>query len=347
MKRPLLLVLVVMMLAWFAVRHERVRSLPHFSPPTEQFRAADRASRDARRAREQLRAKAHQATLEARNEAQRAIAEARSDFSESLDEATHELQGALQEAAEDIREAVDGIPVPIVPGTRVDIALPQPPALPEHPLAAVPHVQPVLPPTPPLSPNTPGFRGLVERPQPLLPRPAAPAPPQQLSSAPVGPKATHLLTGLISITEERAKDEARKLLDKEVTDWLELAGVPRSWKPPVRLIDAMIIETTVKPVVKDDDTLFKDYSTLYVANLLLDVSPERRATFLESYKRQLVHERMVLLGGALGFVLICLGAISGYIRADEVTRGYYTNRLRLLAAGGVGAAGVLIYQMLT
>ncbi len=51
------------------------------------------------------------------------------------------------------------------------------------------------------------------------------------------------------------------------------------------------------------------------------------------------------LGGSLGFVLICLAAISGYIRADEATKGYYTNRLRLLAAAGVGAAGVIVYRM--
>ncbi len=147
-----------------------------------------------------------------------------------------------------------------------------------------------------------------------------------------------MLTGLISATEERAKQEARKQLEKEVTDWLELSGVPRSWKPSTQQIDGMIIETTVEPIVKD-------YGTLYVAKLRLDVSPEQRAIFTESYQRQLVHRRMVLLGGTLGFILICLGAISGYIRADEATKGYYTNRLRLLPPAGVGAAGVLIYQM--
>ena len=165
-------------------------------------------------------------------------------------------------------------------------------------------------------------------------------PPREQPPISVGSKAQRLLIGLISATEERARDEARKQLEKEVSDWLELSGVPRFWKPSARLIDAMIIDANVEPVVKD-------YGTLYVAKLRLDVSPERRASFVESYKRELVHRRMVLLGGSLGFVLICLGAIASYIRADEITRGYYTNRLRLLAAGGVGAAGVLIYQMLT
>ena len=56
---------------------------------------------------------------------------------------------------------------------------------------------------------------------------------------------------------------------------------------------------------------------------------------------------VLLLGGGLGFALTCLAAVAGFIRADEATKGYYTNRLRLLAAAGVGAAGVAIYQALT
>ena len=332
MKRPLLFVLLVMMLAWFATtRYVRVRNPPHFSPLTVQLRPADRAHRDALRAAQEARAEAH-----------RAIAETRGELRESLNEVNQELHCALQEAAEEVRVAVDGIPVPILPGTRVVEALPQPPAsptLPECPLADV-SVQPALPPSPSAHSNPPGFPGLVEHPQAPPPPPLPPARPRQQPPNSVSPKETRLLTGLISATEERAKEEARKQLEKEVTDWLELSGVPRSWKPSTQQIDAMIIETIVEPVVKD-------YGTLYVAKLRLDVSPEQRAIFTESYKRQLVHRRMVLLGGTLGFVLICLGAISGYIRADEVTKGYYTNRLRLLAAGGVGVAGVVIYQMLT
>jgi hypothetical protein len=58
---------------------------------------------------------------------------------------------------------------------------------------------------------------------------------------------------------------------------------------------------------------------------------------VEAYDRELVRHRLATLGGTLAFVLICLAAISGYIRADEATKGYYTNRLRMLAAAGVGA----------
>jgi hypothetical protein len=131
-----------------------------------------------------------------------------------------------------------------------------------------------------------------------------------------------------------------------VAEWLEAANIPRAWTPPASLIDAMVVGTKVDKVIKDDDPLFKGYETLYEAKLKVDVSPERRATFVRAYQHQLVQKRMGLLGAGLAFVLLCLAAISGYIRTDEVTKGYYTNRLRLLAAAGVGAAGMAILRML-
>ena len=72
-----------------------------------------------------------------------------------------------------------------------------------------------------------------------------------------------------------------------------------------------------------------------------------REEVIAVYLKQLGMQRLLIVGGGLGFILVCLGAVSGYIRADEATKGYYTNRLRLGAAVGVGAAGMAIYQMLS
>ena len=102
----------------------------------------------------------------------------------------------------------------------------------------------------------------------------------------------------------------------------------------------MILETKVQPIVKD-------YGTLYEAKLRVDVSPEQRASFVKTHHLQVVHWRMAMLGGLLAFVLTCLAAISSYIRADEVTKGYYTNRLRVLTLTAVGAAGGLIYHLVS
>jgi hypothetical protein len=144
--------------------------------------------------------------------------------------------------------------------------------------------------------------------------------------------------GLISATEQRAKDEARRKLQSEVMNWLQPEVSP-PWSPPTQLLDAMVLETRIRPVVKD-------YGTLYEAELKVDASSFRRAQMVELYNRELVLRRLTTLGGTLTFVLICLAAVSGYIRADEATKGYLTNRLRLLAALGVGIAGVVIFRIL-
>ena len=63
----------------------------------------------------------------------------------------------------------------------------------------------------------------------------------------------------------------------------------------------MVLETRIKPVVKD-------YGTLYEAELKFDDSPQRRARLVDVYNRELVERRLITLGGTLTFVLICLGA---------------------------------------
>jgi hypothetical protein len=330
MKRLFLVILLVMFVAWFtSVRHARVRGRGELARLDERARGVAHEHREALRASAKARRDASQAVDEARREAHRAVAEAKVEVRQALDEAAHEVRKALEEAAQEIRQAVDGIPVPIVPGTRVTEAVAQPPAPPEAPDLAE------APPQPAASPEFehPGFPGLVKHPGVM---PAASAG----HNHPVANKEpeTRLVKGLPSADEERAKADARKQLDQVIADWLDAQGLPRSWKPSPRQIEAMILETKVSPVVKP-------YGTVYEAELRVDVSPEVRAGLAETYQRQLVHQRIVFLGGTLGFVLVCLGAVSGYIRADEATKGYYTNRLRMLAAAGVGAAGVVIYQM--
>lgn len=317
MKRLILLILLVGLAAWFMIRSEHPRRRPRHDGQTLEAvggpRAADSLGQEARRV-----------ALEARREARQArqaLADARVQVREAIEDATREVRQSLREAQRELRERHDDIPVPIVPGTRVEEAIPEPPDLPDLPSRPLAEV----PPEPPVPPQPP-------RP-PVPPRPPA-------------PRETRVVSGPISTTAERAREAAREKLDGVVAEWLEAAGVPPSWTPSRQQVDRMIVETTVETVAKDDDALFKDYSTLFVANLRVDVSPECRGGFVRAYRRQLVHGRMLLLGAALAFVLFCLGSLNGYIRADEATRGYYTNRLRLVTAVGVAAAGAVLYRMI-
>jgi len=149
---------------------------------------------------------------------------------------------------------------------------------------------------------------------------------------------TRKISSQMMATEDRAKADAIGKLEGELADWLS-PEIPETWKPPVKLVRSMIQDVKYQPVVKD-------YGTLYVAELTADTSTKRREKIIEVYQRETIQHRMLALGGTLAFVLACLGIISGYIRADEATKGYYTSRLRLLAAAGVGAAGMAVYRFI-
>jgi hypothetical protein len=144
---------------------------------------------------------------------------------------------------------------------------------------------------------------------------------------------------------DRARADARLQLEREVTEWLA-PEVPTHWKPPAPLISGMIRKVDVHPVKIDISPVEKRYGTVYEVTLEADFSPERRDEFLAAHQRELVARRLAVLGGSLGFVLVCLASLAGYIRADEATKGYYTHWLRAIAAAGVGASGVLLYQWL-
>ena len=328
MKRVFFLIVLVMVASWILLsrRTDRLRPVgqPRYGHKQLYVRdnSGDAARRHALEGRQQARRaleEAREALAEARDEVRQALDVARNDVRAAFDEVKvalvnddHTQDGARPNPVPkkvEASEEVDGLPVPIVPGTRVIEAEAKPPL---HPQPAV-RVHAPAPPAPPA--------------------PAVAAPPAADS-----PSVEQTVTGQLSATVERAVADARHQLSDRITHWLD-PEVPGSWSPPVRLVDAMIMgEPSIKQIQKD-------YGELFEATLTVDTSSARRNALIEVYNRQLVEQRMASLGGALAFVLICLAAVSGYVRADEATKGYYTNRLRLLSAAGVGAAGVIIYHM--
>jgi len=161
-----------------------------------------------------------------------------------------------------------------------------------------------------------------------------------LTPVPAGYASPDLLsvTGRLSATEERARKDARARLESVLAGKLE-PEIPPHWKVPAEMVDGMIQEVVITPRERD-------YGTVYEATLKVNFAPSMRAEIVAAYHRQEVVKRLVTLGAVLAFVLACLAAVSGYIRADEATKGYYTTRLRIAAVAGVGAVGVLVYRML-
>lgn len=182
---------------------------------------------------------------------------------------------------------------------------------------------------------------------------------------------SRVLIGRLSASEERARADLRKIVSREIADWLA-ADVPMDWVPPQKLVDRMVRGTYVQTVVRGFGPTpgetpatttaaatgappssepaaaleLDDLYTLYRAGQKLDFSSRRRDELVRHYHRDVASARMKRSGGVIGVVLVGLALISFYVRADEATKGYYTNRLRVLALAGLGAAGAAAYRYL-
>ncbi len=164
-----------------------------------------------------------------------------------------------------------------------------------------------------------------------------------------------VVVGRVSASEERAKQDLRQNVELAVGDWLA-ADVPPSWKVPGAVLDRMVESSYMQEVTRNliepeakttpEPTRIDGLFTLYRAGQKLNFSPSKRASIVGMYHRDLASQRMQRLGGGLALALVTLAVFSGYIKADEATKGYYTNRLRFAAAAGLGVAGTVIYRFL-
>ncbi len=166
-----------------------------------------------------------------------------------------------------------------------------------------------------------------------------PGPGPQANSAPFSEDASRTVRGLPMATIPRARDSAKEQLDLALRDWLRPMGLPTSWRPPAEVVDRIVRWDPV-------ETVEHDYGTVYIQAIRLDLSDSSRHQLIESFERQEAGRRLLRLGGLLGFILVSLAAVTGYIRADEATRGYYTNHLRLAALASVGASGYVLTRIL-
>jgi hypothetical protein len=316
MKRLILLIVVAMLVYWVWARERSAlmrptapaghRNGPRFVQDREARKHLAKAGREVHRALREAKQDIREAVGKTHDEIHRAIDEVREVFGSSDDDGDMPPPVPVPPSVVE-REEAEGLPVAIVPGTRVTEAQTEPPV------------------TGPLIKT--GGRLYVRS--------------ERAAALRTDAERSWSLAGKISATPERAANQAYEDLRHEIADWLD-PDVPRSWAIPERLINSIVLNTELESVAREDPL-----GLMYITHLKLDKSPESRARFVQVYNHEVVGQRLVKLGGSLGFILICLAAISGYIRADEATKGYYTNRLRLLAAAGVGAGGVLVYQMVT
>ncbi len=232
-----------------------------------------------------------------------------------------------------IREAPPQPPAPIVlaPFPPAGVPVPPPPVLPAAPKPAAPAPWPAVPPVP------------QEAPAPA-PKPAAPA---FRSDVPPPPPPSDRLweEPAYGKTKNDAEQVALDLARQSVEEYLERRFHDIGWKPTSDdLLQLDVVRIDVQP---PDPKLEGPRKESYLATAHVDVSDpnlrklqvkvdEARRTRLEP----IVSQRHLLVGRILGSFVALFLVIFGYIKLEELTRGYYTTLLRM-GAGAVVLLAVL------
>jgi hypothetical protein len=86
------------------------------------------------------------------------------------------------------------------------------------------------------------------------------------------------------------------------------------------------------------------YGPMYKAHVLLDTAPDKREMILSHWNSTIVQKRVGQIGGGLGFLLVCVTTLLGYLRLDDATRGYYSRWLATGALAVVTASAAALYQ---
>lgn len=135
------------------------------------------------------------------------------------------------------------------------------------------------------------------------------------------------------------KEAARKLAVNEAVTWLTHAlNLSRSVDP--EFFDR---EDVTKTEYKEGATVLGTDTHIAVLHVVVKRDVERK--LIDADRRHVAADRMDAAGRGVALLTVLLGAVAGFVRLDEWTKGYYTKRLGALMGGLVLAATALIVSV--
>ena len=148
-------------------------------------------------------------------------------------------------------------------------------------------------------------------------------------------------------TKDDAERDALEKAQETLLFYLQKREPSVLWRPDLEYIRKNLVKGTDFESKEFDDP---NVGLMQRASLEIQVSRRDRDAMLRQdrdHKQELVdrfrahvaEQRLHRLSKVFGALVALLAGAAGYIRLDELTKGYYTNWLRLAAASFVGAAG--------
>lgn len=143
-------------------------------------------------------------------------------------------------------------------------------------------------------------------------------------------------------TRADALQDALREAQAEIVAYLRNQQPPVDWTPPVDYIQLRLVKQPWQEEPKEFDGL----GTMYRVRLRAEIGPVERSEMLERGRATRSEQRMLLLGKMLLGLVAVLGAVAGFLRLDERTKGFYTGWLKLAAVGFAGAVvvGLLLWK---
>jgi len=139
------------------------------------------------------------------------------------------------------------------------------------------------------------------------------------------------------VTPEKAQQAALQDVQTKLLAHFEGQNTPLEWVPPLPYIKDRLVKTS-RVDQRDFDS---GVGTMYIATLEVRLTPEAQADIARHDREYRAQDRMAWLARVVLALVTLLGAVAGYVRLDELTKGYYTGWLRI-AAGFIGTAALIV-----
>lgn len=141
-------------------------------------------------------------------------------------------------------------------------------------------------------------------------------------------------------TREDAEERALKRAQEEIRKYLAQRSQPVEWVPNLEFIRKNLVK---KWETEPPQDIGHGVGEVQGVRVVVEISPKDWQYILEKDRSLRSESRMIVLAKVLAGLVALLGAVAGYLRVEEMTKGYYTAWLRLAAIGFVTAVGVGIW----
>ncbi len=148
---------------------------------------------------------------------------------------------------------------------------------------------------------------------------------------------------------EKARDRALDNARQRIVGLLQTEMGDSDWQPPSELLDLEKLQNSppkgwgvITEVEKPKPTTEVDGDKALRARYKVQLTPSYLQAVQTHARQERVGERHLLLVRVLGGMLAVLLVTTGYLRLEEMTRGYYTRLLRLAAFAVLALAGLAL-----